>query len=140
MGNTFNPMQVMMKQSEGAPSSQAYLTPNSIRASGQGPFDSSYRQNLATYAGGQFQPSGQNNVTSFNPTNIGNTFGNPVGGGNAPVNGMPTTLLGSAMGQAPGAGIPGAAAQNSQGNFGNLQSWLEQFMGGYQLPGASTNG
>jgi hypothetical protein len=49
-----------------------------VRASGSGPFDSAYRQNLATYAGGQFERPG--GVLSFNPTAPfqGNPGGSPT--------------------------------------------------------------
>src|SRR6267378_1266646 len=70
------------------------LTPESIRATGTGPFDAAYRQNLATYAGGQFsRPGGM----SFNPTDPSTFPGNPTGGGTAPVMGMPSTLLDTAL-------------------------------------------
>lgn len=60
-----------------------------------GPYDPAYRQNLATYAGGTFERP--NGFLNFNPT--GALFGQPVGGGSAPVMGMPTDLLTEAMGQ-----------------------------------------
>jgi hypothetical protein len=69
------------------------LSAESVRASGTGPYDDAYRQNLATYAGGQFVRPGGN--LSFNPT--GGLFGNPTGGGNAPVLGMPNSLVGQAL-------------------------------------------
>jgi len=74
--------------------------PEAIRASGTGPFDPAYRQNLATFAGGQFfRPNG---ALSFNPTGkLDDLFGTPTGGGNAPVMGMPRSLLGMALGGSP---------------------------------------
>jgi hypothetical protein len=48
-----------------------------VRATGSGPFDAAYRQNLATYTGGQFQRPG--GVLAFNPTApfMGNPGGSP---------------------------------------------------------------
>src|SRR5260370_18043090 len=72
------------------PSANSVLRPESIRATGTGPFDSAYRQNLATYAGGQFsRPGGGLN---FNPTDPSTFPGQPVGGGTAPVTGMPQSV------------------------------------------------
>ena len=80
------------------------LGSEAVRATGTGPYDSAYRQNLATYAGGQFvRPPGpgllggntSGGILSFNPT--GGLFGNPTGGGKAPVLGMPTSLIGQAL-------------------------------------------
>jgi hypothetical protein len=80
------------------------LGAEAVRATGTGPYDAAYRQNLATYAGGQFvRPAGpgflggntSGSVLSFNPT--GGLFGNPTGGGNAPVLGMPNSLIGQAL-------------------------------------------
>jgi hypothetical protein len=100
------------------------LGPESIRATGTGPFDAAYRQNLATYAGGQFsRPGGM----SFNPTDP-NTFpGNPTGGGTAPVTGMPSTLLDTALSGQGFSWTPPQTAQNP-GNFMGLQQWMDQFM------------
>lgn len=70
------------------------LGSEAIRATGSGPFDPSFRQNLATYAGGNFQRPG--GFLGFNPT--GSMFGNPTGGGNAPVLGMPNNLMSMALG------------------------------------------
>jgi hypothetical protein len=70
-----------------------------VRATGTGPFDAAYRQNLATYAGGQFQNPG---VLSFNPTaqpgQAGALGGQATGYGSAPVQGGPNSLLGMALG------------------------------------------
>lgn len=115
MSPTFNPARLMLGQHPTQPyvstqgnaqkavpqPQQAPPRPQStilgaqaVRATGQGPFDPSYRQDLATYAGGNFQRP--NGFLGFNPT--GALFGNPVGGGNAPVQGMPTDLLTGALG------------------------------------------
>jgi|SRR5262244_612664 len=84
-----------------------------VRTTGTGPYDDAYRQNLATYAGGQFvRPPGpgflggntSGGVLSFDPT--GGLFGNPTGGGSAPVLGMPTSLLSQALGGNPFAYTP----------------------------------
>src|ERR1022692_111160 len=97
-GASFNPAKVMMK-SDG--SSSAYMQPSQVRATGSGPFDPAYRQNLATYAMGQFTPQSGGSSTNFNPTGP-IPFGQASGGGNAPVQGLPMTLLGQAMGGQPG--------------------------------------
>jgi hypothetical protein len=107
------------------------VTPESVRASGTGPFDSAYRQNLATYAGGQFQRPGGN--LSFNPTG-NNLFGNPTGGGNAPLPGLGTSLLDSGLGGQPAVGNtppPAAATPDPNVMGGNpmgtsWQEWLKQ--------------
>lgn len=119
------------EQTGGAPAATTgnVLAPESIRATGTGPFDSAYRQNLATYAGGQFSRPGG---LSFNPTDPSTFPGNPTGGGNAPVSGMPSTLLDMALG---GKGFsyssPQPAATSVQpGRFGDMQFWLDQFMRG----------
>jgi len=124
------PMQLKPKQA--APPSPApptgILKPESVRATGTGPFSSDYRQNLATYAGSQFsRPGGSMN---FNPTDP-NTFpGQPTGGGTAPVTGMPNSLLDMALG---GQGFSWMQPQPAQtatdpGQLGNIQDWLDQFM------------
>lgn len=107
---------------------QGVLGAESIRATGTGPFDSAYRQNLATYAGGQFsRPGGSLN---FNPTDPSTFPGNPTGGGNAPVAGMPTSLMDMALS---GRGFSWAAPQPAQtaktpGAVSNIPFWLDQFM------------
>lgn len=103
------------------------LTPESIRATGSGPFDAAYRQNLATYAGGQFsRPGGM----SFNPTDPSTFPGNPTGGGTAPVTGMPSTLLDTALSGQGFSWTPPQPAQTGQnpGNFMGLQQWMDNFM------------
>ena len=103
--------------------------PESIRATGTGPFDSAYRQNLATYAGGQFARPASGTM-SFNPTDP-NTFpGNPTGGGSAPVTGMPSSLMDMALGGQGFSWTPPPAPQtaNSPGNFQTLQDWMNQFL------------
>lgn len=109
------------------------VTPESVRATGSGPFDSAYRQNLATYAGGQFQRPGGN--LSFDPTSP-NLFGNPTGGGNAPLPGLGTGLLDSGLGGQPATGTttpptPPAPAQDPNMMSGNplggaWMDWLKQ--------------
>lgn len=101
-------------------SNSSSLGPEAVRATGTGPFDSAYRQNLATYAGGQFQRPG--GVLSFNPTaqqgQAGALGGLPTGGGNAPITGSPNSLLGMAIGGAPfsppgGAPAPSTTTKNT---------------------------
>jgi hypothetical protein len=104
------------------------LGAESVRATGTGPFDSAYRQDLATFAGGLFNKPGGN--LSFNPTDP-NAFGQATGGGNAPLLGMPNTLLQQALGGNPFTYTPPAPKQgatNSQPNLQNFQEWLNQFM------------
>jgi hypothetical protein len=87
------------------PGATPYINPNqvkseAVRATGSGPFDSAYRQNLATYAGGQLQRP--NGLLSFNPTaqpgQAGALGGVATGGGNAPVQGAPNNLITLALG------------------------------------------
>jgi hypothetical protein len=93
--------------------------PQAVRATGSGPFDATYRQNLATYAGGLFQnPTGTMNI---NPT--GNISGQATTGGNAPQQGMPTTQVSAAIG-----GNPFSFAPPSTPQVPTLQQWLTQFM------------
>lgn len=119
--------------------SSSYLGPRQIGASGAGPFDPAYRQNLAVYGGGQFAAPSSNWM--FNPTQLGNSFGNPTGGGNAPVMGMPTTLLAQALGGNPFyAQSPAQQAGGNQSTVGSaptptqtgqwnwLPAWLQQYL------------
>lgn len=71
------------------------LGSETVRASGSGPFDSAYRQNLATYTGGGMAKPGGN--LSFNPTSM-TPFGNPSGGGTDPIMGGPSSLLAMGLG------------------------------------------
>lgn len=123
------PAQLTVPASSGtAPKSGNVLGPESIRATGTGPFDAAYRQNLATYAGGQFsRPGGSMN---FNPTDPSTFPGMATGGGTAPVTGMPNTLLDAALsGQGFGYQPPQPAqTAASPGKFGSLQEWIDQFM------------
>ena len=101
-----------------------------IRATGSGPFDPSYRQNLASYAAGQFaRPGGS---MSFNPTDISTFPGMPTGGGTAPVTGMPQSLLDLALS---GRGFsfappPPAQAATPPPKYGDMSFWMDQFMRG----------
>lgn len=72
-----------------APGPLGTLGAEAVRSTGTGPFDSTYRQNLASYAGGLFQRPG--GYLGINPT--GNDFGGNSGGGNAPALGAPNSLL-----------------------------------------------
>lgn len=105
------------------------LTPEAIRATGSGPFDAAYRQNLATYAGGQFQrPAG--GTLSFNPTDLSTFPGLPTGGGSAPIAGMPSTLLDQALSGQGFNWSPPSPVQTATppGDFSSLQDWLNQFL------------
>ena len=116
----------------------------SVRATGTGPFDAAYRQNLATYGGGSFTRPGGN--FSFNPTDPNSFPGNPVGGGNAPLPGLPDSLISTAMGGNPFTFNPPQPAQptqptpatdSSNGNgIPDWQFWLQQFrnQGGGYMP------
>lgn len=112
-----------------APAQSGTLAPEAIRATGSGPFSPAYRQNLATYAGGQFaRPGGS---MSFNPTDLSTFPGQPTGGGTAPVAGMPSSLMDMALG---GQSFnwtppPQSATENaSPGMLQTLQQWLQQFL------------
>jgi hypothetical protein len=118
---------------KGAPSAQqqpqATLGPESVRATGTGPFDPAYRQNLATFAGGLFARPGGN--LSFNPTSQQPFGGQATGGGNAPVLGMPSTLAQSALGGNPFSFTPPQPVNASPGmTTQDMQWWLSQFGGG----------
>lgn len=110
--------------------------PETIRATGSGPFDAAYRQNLATYAGGLTQRPG--GYMGFNPTgDLSDVQSSPTGGGNAPVMGSPTTLLSQALGGMPFSfqppqptTDPGSGSQDGSGipmGYGGMQYWLQQF-------------
>lgn len=140
----FNPAEIMMgkgaqsqgggpylntgKSPKGQSQPQGTVQAQAVRATGQGPYDQAFRQNLATYAGGQSaRPGG---YLGFNPT--GDLFGQATGGGNAPVLGMPTSLLDQAMGgqgfsftPPPVAPQPGASTGKPQP--GNWKFWLDAF-------------
>lgn len=89
-----HPAQGFIGSTNQPPPQTGVLGSEAIRATGSGPFDAPFRQNLATYAGGNFQRPG--GFLGFNPT--GSLFGNPTGGGNAPVLGMPNNLMNLALG------------------------------------------
>lgn len=101
------------------------LGAEAVRDTGTGPFDAAFRQNLATYAGGQFQRP--NGFLGFNVT--GNTpFGTPTGGGSAPLPGMGGSLLQAALGgQAFGAPAAPAPTPAASDNFPDLTRLLRQF-------------
>lgn len=113
-------------QTQATPPASTTLGAETVRASGTGPYDQAYRQNLATYAGGQFSRPGGS--LTFNPT--GNLFGNPTGGGNAPVLGTGTGLLDRALGGQPFSYAP-PAPQGPSPNAANpvqgWQDWIDQF-------------
>jgi len=75
------------------------LGAQAVRPTTTGKFDPSYSQNLATAAGGMFQrPQQANTALQFNPYgNMGDVNANVpmqnLGGGNAPLQGLPQTLL-----------------------------------------------
>lgn len=104
------------------------LGAESIRATGTGPFDAQYRQNLATYAGGQFSRPGGS--MSFNPTDPSTFPGQPTGAGTAPVIGMPQSLLDVALGGQGFSWTPPPPANTSvtPGDFSSLQDWMNEFL------------
>lgn len=114
--------------------------PEAVRATGTGPFDSAYRQDLATFAGGLFNRPGGN--LSFNPTSP-DAFGTPTGGGNAPLPGMPPTLLQNALGGNPFTYTPPAPVKTASGDstMQSLEDWMQQFMrqGGFGRGGQNFN-
>jgi hypothetical protein len=97
----------------------------SVRATGTGPFDSAYRQDLATYAGGLFGRPGGN--LSFNPTSNDPFGGAATGAGSDPVLGMPNTLLQNALGGNPFSYAPPAPKAPAQ-TPNPMQAWLQQFL------------
>ena len=115
--------------------------PGIVRATGTGPYDAAYRQNLATYSGGLFNRPG--GVLSFNPTDPNSLQGRPTGGGNAPVQGLPTSLLAQALGQSQlpqGSYTQPQPSQTSTSNTAplsnpNIQNWLRNFMQRYMYQG-----
>lgn len=153
VGVNYNPSAVMMRQPNSpgtpylgpskiiSPGSTSRPGPNvpsggvlgaqAIRATGNTPgYDPAYGQNLATYGGGQFS-----GVTSYNPFNLSTFPGQPTGGGNAPVAGMPNTLLSQAQGgQAfswnPPATKSQAVSAAPATAVTSLQDWLQQFLQG----------
>jgi hypothetical protein len=128
-GNSGNfsgaPAQLTVPSDGGAPPAQqpstGTLGAESVRATGSGPFDPTYRQNLATFAGGQFARPGGN--LSFDPT--GQLFGNPTGGGNAPLQGMPDSLVGQALSGNPFSFTPPTPAPQISDP---LKFWQGQFL------------
>lgn len=117
-----------------APTSQT-IGAESVRATGSGPFDSAYRQNLATFAGSQFtRPGG---ALQFNPTGLGQGFGAPTGGGNAPLTGMPQTLLGQAQGGQPLTPVTATQGAPFPSTFNPQSFWLEQYLNNGQLQGGA---
>jgi len=107
---------------------QGIVGPESVRATGKGPFDQPYRQNLATYAGGQFAKPG--GILSFNPTDLSTFPGAPTGGGTAPVSGMPASLLDMALGGSPFSWTSPQPAQTAATppRIGTIQDWMDWFM------------
>lgn len=111
------------------PQQPKVLGAEAIRATGSGPYDPAYRQDLATYAGGLFQRPG--GFLGLNPT--GSLSGNPTGGGNAPVPGTQNDLLSMALGgqsflsppaqQAKPASAPAKQQKPANDNF------LERYLG-----------
>lgn len=103
----------------------ATLAPESVRATGTGPFDPAYRQNLATFAGGLFgRPGG---TLGFNPTSKQPFGGAQVGGGNSPLFGMPSTQNEMAIGGNPFSFTPPTPTENAMPAMLTMVDWLKQF-------------
>jgi hypothetical protein len=123
----------------GTPSAPSNVVQSqAVRATGSGPYDNAYRQDLATYAGGlASRPGGS---LSFDPT--GNLFGSPSGGGNAPVLGGPTDLLSSALGGQAVTAQPPSQAQQAQPvqPTNNAQDYWKFWLNGYNNLGANLRG
>ncbi len=84
------------------------VEPGLVRFEGLNEFDPNYAQNLAVFGGGMLQRPV--NELSFNPFSQ-NPFqgsGQPSGGGNSPVLGLPPTLLQNALANSSATGGPGA--------------------------------
>jgi hypothetical protein len=100
-GGGINPPRIQPPgQQHGTDSGTPYnpLAAQAIRPTTTGKFDPAYSQNLATSAGGMFQRPQSNQPLQFNPYgNMGDVNANvPIqnlGGGNAPLQGLPQTLL-----------------------------------------------
>lgn len=122
MGRPSSGYKPYVSVTEQQPSSNT-LGAEAVRATGTGPFDAAYRQNLATYAGGQFARPGGN--LSFNPT--GDLFGAPSGGGNAPPPGMPYGLLDMALGGTPFRFQPPQQTLPSPTAGNGLDFWMRDF-------------
>lgn len=120
------PNVIANKPSIASPANPNVLGAQAVRSTGSGPFDQGYRQDLATYAGGNFaRPGGS---LSFDPT--GSLFGNPTGGGSAPVSGMPTNLLTQALGGQGFSAPPPTAMPSAQ-----QKPWWQQMMESGQMFG-----
>jgi hypothetical protein len=110
----------------------------SVRATGGGAGDAAWRQNLATFSGGQFERPGGS--LSFNPLSTNPFSGAPTGGGNSPVQGSPSTLLQYALGMnpltmmpssptaTPSAGPAQTSTPSGQSTQNSIPEWLDQFM------------
>jgi hypothetical protein len=91
--------------------------------------DAGWRQNLATFSGGQFaRPGGSLNFNPLSNTPFG---GAATGGGNAPVMGMPSTLLQLSLGmnpmtmQNPPAQSPTPSGKST---LNSNDDWLSRYM------------
>lgn len=137
LARTIPAKQVGIHPAAGQPSIKP-PTPNSytvgstaVRASG-GIFDPSYNQALAGYgaSAGGLAPQRGSNLLSFNPTSSDPFagFGQPVGGGTAPLSGLPNTWLQNPAFRAPAFNQAPAAPAKAQPNpMGNISNWLKQW-------------
>src|SRR5512146_1101943 len=119
---SYNPASVMLSPGSGGPCTSSGQS--TIRATGTGPFDANYRQNLAIYAGGLLANRGNLgiNPTSQNPFA---NMGTPAGGGSAPLMGLPQTWLQQAMGTSLSSQQPSSTGSGQTGSSskGTLPTW-----------------
>ena len=136
-GKEMNPSQVSLGAGGAGPyintggGGSKVVGPETVRATGGGSGDAQWRQNLATFSGGQFaRPGGSLN---FNPLSNNPFGGAPTGGGNAPQMGMPSTLLQMALGGQPfswNQPKPPTASPTPSGasTMNSPNDWLSQYM------------
>ena len=122
-GVTFRPQNVSLTGQSGGP----YLGSEAVRATGSGPFDAAYRQNLASYGG--FNVARPGGSLAFNPTDPTTFPGQPSGFGSAPLPGAPTGLLDLGLA---GMGFTSPQQTSKQdtsqiSNDNSWKFWLNQF-------------
>lgn len=123
-GKMFRPQDVSLTQTSGP-----YLQSEAVRATGSGPFDAAYRQNLASYGG--FNAARPGGSLAFNPTDPTTFPGQPSGGGNAPLPGAPTGLLDLGLAGMPFTTPQPQQSQSDTSQISNQQNamrfWLQNF-------------
>lgn len=118
------------------------LGAQAVRATGSGPYDSAYRQNLATYAGAGLArnaAAGSGGYLGLNPT--GTIGGTPSGAGNAPVSGAPTSLSTQALGSQGFAANTTAPTQvSTTPKYGKQVNPYQDWLGKYWMSGSLLRG